>query len=479
VKRGRRFADDEWLKRPKRPSINTLFSTDNGVAPGKRALRGADRLHEGTPTSDIAEKKQLWQIWDNLAFARSFHSFRMAISPARMIIALGMVLLICLIGWFMDLVTAPIHPAAEEAPAAVTFSNAELRILSRDSSMAFAQIERYRQSQRFRGVFSTLWHFGAARFNAATIALFRLEIADMLVNIWMCGLAIVWAARFHPIYSAVYFVLVAMVTAVCGGAICRTAALEFARGEKPGLVEGLRYGIRKFRSLLSAPLVLGGITACFAACVVVTGLIGNIPYGGEIFISLALGVALVFGLVTLLFLIGSVAGAGLVFPAIAYEGSDGHDAISRSFCYVYTRPWWMFFYTALAAAFGTVSYLFVRVFTYGVLVLTYVLLDLGVANEADGPGKLARIWGKPDFFTLITPNAGPANVTESIAAFLIYATMLLVVGVVVAFVISFYFCSSTIIYALMRRKVDQVDMGRVYTALEHVAGPAHVEGGTD
>ena len=46
--------------------------------------------------------------------------------------------------------------------------------------------------------------------------------------------------------------------------------------------------------------------------------------------------------------------------------------------------------------------------------------------------------------------------------------MLLVVGLVVAFVISFYFCSSTIIYALMRRKVDDIDMSRVYTPLEQV-----------
>ena len=205
------------------------------------------------------------------------------------------------------------------------------------------------------------------------------------------------------------------------------------------------------------------------------GLIGNIPYGGEISFRwrwpwCRTGNAAVSDR------IGGRGRAGLSGHCI--RRLDGHDAISRSLCYVYAAVVDVL-YTALAAAFGTVSYLFVRVFTYGVLVLTYVLLDLGVANEADGPGKLARIWGKPDFFTLITPNAGPANVTESIAAFLIYATMLLVVGVVVAFVISFYFCSSTIIYALMRRKVDQVDMGRVYTALEHVAGPAHVEGGTD
>lgn len=419
----------------------------------------------------MTEKKQLWQIWDNLAFARSFHSFRMALTPARMVIALVMVLLICLIGWFMDLVAAPMRVhEAREPESVISLSAEDFRHLAANPKQALVVIEHYRQGQRFRGVFSTLWHWGAARFNAATIALFRLQIADMLANIWLYALAIVWAVRFHPVYSGIYFILAGMVTCVCGGAICRTAALEFGRGEKPGLVEGLRFSLAKFGSLISAPLVLTGITACFAACVFTAGFIANIPYGGEIIMALTLGASLVFGLLTLLFLIGSVAGAGLIFPVIAYEGSDGHDAISRSFCYVYTRPWWMFFYAAIAAAFGTLAYLFVRLFAFGVLITTYVLLELGVANEPGGAGKLARIWAKPDFFVLIGANAGPACVTESIAAFIIYATMLVVVGLVAAFVISFYFCASTIIYALMRRKVDQVDMGRVYTALDHVGG---------
>jgi len=445
----------------------------------------------------MTEKKQLWQIWDNLAFARSFHSFRMALSPARMVIALIMVLMISAIGWFMDLVAAPgrtDEPWAKQvrdedaiappglgitgsdsptgrsynAGAGAAFRTAEgRRRLAASPAQAFEEIEGYRQQQRFGGVFSALWHFGADRFNTGTISLFRLEITDVLSNLWLCALALVWAFRFHPVYSSVYFVFLAMVTCVCGGGICRTAALEFARGEKPGMVEGLGFGLKKFRSLISAPLILAGITAAFAVVVVIAGFIGNIPYAGEIFIAVTLGFSLIFGLLTLLFLIGSVAGAGLIFPTVAYEGSDGHDAISRSFCYVYRRPWWLFVYVVIAAAFGTICYLFVRVFVYGVLITTYLLLEVGIATGPDGD-KLARIWGRPDFFVLLGPNTGPTGLSEQIAAMIVYATMLFMVGLVVAFVVSFFFCASTIIYALMRRKVDEIEMDSVYTALEHV-----------
>lgn len=418
----------------------------------------------------MAEKKQVWQIWDNLAFARSFQSFKMALAPARMVIALATVLLVCLIGWLMDF-TAVIGRDWTETKAIETIdfsSTVDLRPYANNPQKFLSDIEQYRMDRRFDGVFATLWHFGAARFNSATVSLFRLEITNLLLNIWLCALAIVWAVRFHPIYSVIYFILIAMVVCISGGAICRSAALEFARGEKPGLTESLGFGLKKFKSLITAPLVLTAITAGFGSVVYLTGLLGNIRYAGELFIALTLAVALVFGLLTLLFLIGSIAGANLIFPVIAYEGSDGYEAISRSFCYVYTHSWWMFFYTAIAAAFGTISYLFVRLFAFGLLITTYTLIDLGIFNQPEVPGKLARIWAKPDFFNLVGQNTNPAGPTESIAAFIIYITVLLVVGLVVAFVISFYFCSSTIVYALMRRKVDNVDMSRVYTPLEQV-----------
>ena len=418
----------------------------------------------------MAEKKQVWQIWDNLAFARSFQSFKMALAPARMVIALATVLLICLIGWLMD-VTAVVARGRPEtrATAPIDFgASVDLRPYAKNIENTLLFIEQYRKNQRFAGVFSTLWHFGAARFNSATVSLFRMEITDLFLNIWLCALAIVWAVRFHPVYSIIYFILIAMVACISGGAICRSAALEFARGEKPGLTESLGFGLKKFKCLVTAPLVLTAITAGFGAVVYLAGLIGNIRYAGELFIALTLAAALVFGLLTLLFLIGSIAGANLVFPVIAYEGSDGYEAISRSFCYVYTHSWCMFFYTAIAAAFGTISYLFVRLFAFGLLITTYILIDFGIFNQPEVPGKLARIWAKPDFFNLVGQNADPAGPTESIAAFIIYITVLLVVGLVVAFVISFYFCSSTIVYALMRRKVDNIDMSRVYTPLEQV-----------
>ncbi|GAH01787.1 unnamed protein product, partial [marine sediment metagenome] len=58
---------------------------------------------------------------------------------------------------------------------------------------------------------------------------------------------------------------------------------------------------------------------------------------------------------------------------------------------------------------------------------------------------------------------------------------LFIVGLVVAFVISFYFCASTIIYALMRDGVDNVGIDEIYIQLDEVrddatASNAHEQG---
>ena len=42
-------------------------------------------------------------------------------------------------------------------------------------------------------------------------------------------------------------------------------------------------------------------------------------------------------------LVGAVAGFNLMFPAVAYEGQGCLNAISRSFNYVYSKPWHMAF----------------------------------------------------------------------------------------------------------------------------------------
>jgi hypothetical protein len=434
---------------------------------------------------NMIDGKQLWQMWDDLALTKLFQSFRMAIGPTKVAIAFLAVLVICFVGWIMDVCTRTVvvNPNQVSVRKQVSsdvlkFSDAtELEVYIAEPHKTKSFIEKYKGKAPMAGVFSTLWNFGSARFNHATVLLLKLDtsnivanIFNVIANIWLCVEALVWALRYHPFYSIVYFSIVVCVICLSGGAICRCAALEFARGESPGLLEAIGFSYGKFRSLLAGPLLPVVLMLICAFFVFLLGLIGAVPRVGELIMGVGLCLAMVFGLFTVMLLVGTLAGLSMMFPVIGYEGSNGRDAVSRSFMYVLSQPWWMIFYTFVAVIWGTISYLFVRFGVYLVLIATYVLLNLGICNSTEGADKLARIWPRPDFFDLSGLEAVPANWTETVAAFVVHLTVLVFVGFVVAFVISFYFCASTVVYSLMRKKVDNVPTENVYLRLDEIRG---------
>ena len=117
-------------------------------------------------------------------------------------------------------------------------------------------------------------------------------------------------------------------------------------------------------------------------------------------------------------------------------------------------------YSAIAAAYGALCYTFIRFFAFLLLWVTRIVLQLGLWGE----NKLTTIWPMPKFMKLLGSSGSQAtNPTESVAAFLVYLFLLVVVGLVVAFIISFYFSAKTIIYSLMRHNVDNTPLEDIYT----------------
>jgi len=133
----------------------------------------------------------------------------------------------------------------------------------------------------------------------------------------------------------------------------------------------------------------------------------------------------------------------------------------------------MGFYTAVAAVYGAICYIFVRFLAFLLLFVPYVVLRIGVFNN----NRLARVWARPDFGNLhVWSTATSANWSESLAAFLIYLAVLVVVGLLASFLISFYFSANTVIYSLMRNRVDNTALEEIYTeADESQSVPAVTE----
>jgi len=407
--------------------------------------------------------KESSQLFDDFIFPKIFQTFRMSIQPTKLIITSVALAVICLAGWIMDFS----RTVGVEYDSSGKTSKTELQIYitNGEHSEILSEIEELRQNGHRSGVFSTMWHFAAKQFQGAVDSVFAFNLLGVKENVTDFFKALGWAIRYHTVYCIVFFTIMLAVFSISGGAVCRIAALQFARGEKPGLTEALRYGVNRFTSFFTAPLAPVGIIIFIGFFIFIVGLAGNIPRAGELIVGIGMPIILFAGMLLAVIVIGAVAGLNLMFPAVAYDGSDCFDAISRSFSYVYARPWRMIVYTAIAAVYGSICYTFVRIFAFLSLWIAHWSLQLGlwVNNGSNEVNKLLAIWPKPEFrYLLGTSNPMAANWTESIAAFLVYLFLLVVIGLVVSFIICFYFSANTIIYSLMRKTVDNTAFEDIY-----------------
>ena len=405
-------------------------------------------------------ERQYSEILEGLLFPKIFRAFRMAIQPSKLIIGFSAIAVVCLAGWIMDFGRTVVTTAGPQGEIT------ELQVYMADPDQLESYIENYKEIGQGKGVFSTLWHFAAAKFQGAINSLFAFNLTAVAANIADYFKAVRWALRYHFLYCIIFAVIKLAVISIAGGAICRIAALQFARDEKPGLIEAVRFSVKKFFSFFTTPLAPVGIIILIGQFIFLLGLIGNIPRAGEVIMALLMALALIAGTLITVVLIGTAAGFNLMFPSIVYEGSDCFDAISRSFSYVYTKPWRMGFYTAVAVVYGAICYTFVRFFAFLLLWVTRAFLGLGVwaDNSSNEVNKLAAIWPEPSFMNLLGSSGQSTAIwSESFAGFLIHLVLLLVVGLLVSFVISFYFSANTIIYSLMRNRVDNTALDDIYT----------------
>lgn len=434
----------------------------------------------------MAGRYSLKSIWDDLALPELAYAFKLAVGPTKLAIAFLAVASIGLVGFVLDRCSRSVvvHPR----PSLMQYGDnrdfklnvateLEVYLVAQDATSQF--IERYKGDRPGQGVFATLWNFASDRFNDSSRQLLDLRqstlfsnLGHVLLNLWLCLRAFVWAVHYHPYYSVIFFSFAFAALCFACGAVCRCAALEYAQKEKPGLFEAVEFSVEKYRALLSAPLIPFILMVVPAAVVLIGGVAAGIPWVGVIAVGLLFGLLALAGMAIVCLTMGIVAGGLLLFPAVAYECTSGRDAIGRAVCYVLNRPLWMLFYIFAAGLFGTFFYLLLRVMVFLTLKAVYGLLAAGLMLWGRGTALLERIWPKSGLFSLIENTATPQGAAETIGAFCIYVFFLLIVGLLAAYVINYVLCASTVVYALMRKKVDGTPVETIFVRLPYAAAAA-------
>ncbi|MEN6383711.1 MAG: hypothetical protein ABFD79_00775 [Phycisphaerales bacterium] len=423
--------------------------------------------------------------FSNLLFPNVFKTFVIAIQPGRILTAFLVLALIFLAGWIMDLHKTVIVSGK--------LTNADLRVSTLNGSRTYStelhcyitfpdRIDNYyniykeRTKEQRLGVFKVFSNFCVSNFNEGTAYFVQLRFDKALEAMINCFKACVWVLKYHTIYGIIFLFISFISISLGGGAICRGAALHFTRDERSGAISTIKFAIRRCVPLFFAPtspIALAGLLGL--VIVTVLGLITNIPYAGEILLALFFVLVLICGLLMAFAAIWGFGSVNLIYSAIAFEKTDTFDSMCRAYTYVFSRPWRLVVYTLLAALYGGICYLFVRLFGFLTLLISRWFLDLGVwAQSQKGIQieKIDAIWPMPEYFNFLGA-AGEISkpVTQTISAAVVNFEILVISGLVMAFAISFYFSASTIIYALLRNKVDKVPLDNVYVESVQTQNP--------
>jgi hypothetical protein len=297
--------------------------------------------------------------------------------------------------------------------------------------------------------------------------------------VMLMGWGLVWLLTVYPIYGIIWVLLALAIWAIFGGAICRVAALHAAREEKIAMSAAVKFSISKFFSFLTAPLLPVIVILVVGLLISLSGLVGSVPVIGEWLLSLLFFVPLIFAAIIAFLLAGFAAGWPLMWPTISIEGSDSFDAISRSYSYAYQRPFRYALYALVAAIYGTLCYLVVRLFAFITLLAAHGFVGLWMNNiatrdsYAPGAGKLDVMWAGPTFDNFRGPIQSEVMTgSERWASHFIGLWVCVVAWVVLAFLVCFFFSAATNIYFLLRRKVDATDLDDVYMDDEDRQPPA-------
>lgn len=243
--------------------------------------------------------------------------------------------------------------------------------------------------------------------------------------------------------------------AFIGGVITRTAAVSFARQENLAWGKAAGFAQSRWGAYFAAPLfpVLGAFLV--AAFLAVLGLLLR-PHpdaaggAGLLATGVLWPLALFGGFVMAFLLIGLFFGWPLMWGAISSEGTDSFGALSHALSYTYQRPLQYLMYAVAAAGIGLLGWYLVALFAVLILELT----AWGVSWGSGGP-RLADA-------LMYGATQSEVNSAGAVGAALIHFWNNCVRMLAGAFVFSYFWSASTVIYFLLRRLVDGTELDEVY-----------------
>ncbi|HVU64007.1 MAG TPA: hypothetical protein VHC70_08520, partial [Phycisphaerales bacterium] len=242
-------------------------------------------------------------------------------------------------------------------------------------------------------------------------------------------------------------------TALCGGAICRSAACEFAQGVGLEWPRAAGFSLSRWAAMVGAllgpPLIAWVIMLLMALAGAVlfrfpiVGLVG----------ALLWPLMLIGGLVAAIMLAAYLIGWPMLLPSVACEGTDAVDAIQHAYSFVFAKPLRLVVYLAiLIVQFAVLGAVVAGVFWLGIEIAQRCGMEWSGAR-----GKEALAW-LPGHVNAAATEKPEWSLIRYIVRTWTYVPALVPAG----FVVSYLWSGSTILYLAMRKVVDGQDMHEIW-----------------
>lgn len=295
--------------------------------------------------------------------------------------------------------------------------------------------------------------------------------------------------------TRVYLLLCILWSLACwayfAGIITRIAAVQITGKDRIGLSQAVQFVTKRYLSYLLAPIVPLGMMGFVTIVLAILGIPALLPIFGDLLYVILVPLGLLGGFFMAALLVGLL-GYPLMYTTLSVEGSDTFDALSRAYNYVMQAPWQYLWYSLVAIVYGAaVTLVVVFIGSLSVYLGKWAISqtpfnestnqrpDYLFIHAPESLGwKQLLLHGTPlekkvektaAGYELVDKNKADATRYRETLAWYNYAGaavttfwLVLLFMLMIGFSYSFFWTAMTVIYLLMRRNVDEVELDEIY-----------------
>ena len=270
----------------------------------------------------------------------------------------------------------------------------------------------------------------------------------------------------HFIFSLLLWAALFWIWSGTGGIISRLAVLEYARDDLPTLGDA-RQLVRSKRGSYMLALVWPLIVIAFCAALnALGGLVASVPYVGRVLLVFPGYPLLVISAVGIVFVaVVSVLGFGIIMPAVSASGRGGLESWITACSYVLYGLRRFVCYTVVAGIIGIIAAVVAWALGEFLIYVIYKTVNIGFLPSMAWLDYEAGETG----IALYSAGTG----WNGFFSTLMVALLMIIRAVPAAYVFSYFFTANTVVFFLLRKEVDNVEIDEVY---EEEEGEEEVEG---